>query len=309
MQSIGPGAHHSHRNLTGSPDNSGGLVLPRLLRKPARHVRRLLNGGFRVSRKGLALSALTLAMLTGAAAFVSNGGNDAVMARLAPSLGISIKAFDVSGNREVSEIEIVRLVSTGEANSILEFNVKEARDALKQHPWIADARVSRVYPDRLAIEVSERKPFALWQSEDGLKIIDREGQVLSDYDGRDDALPLLVGRGAESNAAGFVDLMAKYPAIASMAKAYVKVGERRWDIELENGTTIMLPEQNVEREIERLVSLDRDKELLARDIDRIDLRLEDRVVLRVSPEARQAIEEKRQEQLKLLASSSRERNT
>ncbi len=264
---------------------------------------------FRVTRKGFALAALTLAMITGVGAFFSNGGDDAVMARLAPSLGIAIKEFDISGNREVSEIEIARLVASGEANSILEFNVKKARETLKRHPWISDARVSRVYPDRLVIEVTERKPFALWQSEDGLKIIDREGLVLASYDGRDEALPLLVGKGAEINAAGFVDLMAKYPAIASLAKAYVKVGERRWDIELENGTTILLPEQNVDRELARLVSLDRDQELFARDIDRIDLRLEDRLVLRVSPAARKAIEEKRQEQLKLLASSTRERNT
>ena len=309
MQQIGHRARQEARVLSGSPAAVGNPVLPRLLRKPVRQFRRLLNGGFHVTGRGLVLAGTAFAVLAGVSGIVANGGSGQIMARLAPSLGIAIRSFEVSGNREVSEIEIAQLLAPDGDTSILNFNVEEARKALTGNPWIFDARVSRVYPDKLAIEVSERVPFALWQGETGLQLIDREGNVLAAYDGRDNSLPLLVGKGAESGSADFIDIMNKFPGIASRARAYIKVGERRWDVELENGVTIMLPENAVERELARLDVLDREQEILSRDIERIDLRLEDRMVLRLSQASREVIEEKRQEQLKLLASSEKERNT
>jgi cell division protein FtsQ len=206
-------------------------------------------------------------------------------------------------------MEIARIVAPGRVTSILGFNVKDARKALKKHPWIADARVTRVYPDRLAIDINERTAFALWQNQDGLQIIDHDGRVLGAFDGRDHSLPLIVGKGAGDDASDFIATMDRFPSIASNARAYIKVGERRWDIELDNGITIMLPETNAETELARLVILDREQELLARDIRRIDMRLENRMIVKLSSEARQLIEEKRTEQLKLLASSRKERNT
>ncbi len=287
----------------------GGIVLPRLLRKPVRQLRRLANGGFHVTRRGMAWSALAFMLVAGSAAFQVSGGGDVAMARLAPALGIAIREIDVSGNHEVSDAAVGQIVAPGNNISILGYDVAEAREKLLRHPWIKEATVSRVYPDKLNVEIIERTAHALWQSENGLQLINADGLVLEAYDGRDHSMPLVVGRSANLAAKDFIALMDRYPSIASQARAYIMVGERRWDVELANGVTIMLPEKNVENELAALVEADRQHALLSRDIRRVDLRIAERMVIKVSQEAKDLLIEKRKEQVEQLASSIKERNT
>ena len=63
------------------------------------------------------------------------------------------------------------------------------------------------------------------------------------------------------------------------------VAERRWNVVLKNGIDVRLPETGVEQALDTLVELDRDKKILTRDIAAIDLRLPDRVTVRLSDEA------------------------
>jgi cell division protein FtsQ len=70
--------------------------------------------------------------------------------------------------------------------------------------------------------------------------------------------------------------------------ACVLVGERRWNLRLKNGIDVRLPESDIAPALERLVALDRAKNLITRDIVAIDLRLADRVTVRLSDAAAQA---------------------
>jgi cell division protein FtsQ len=70
-------------------------------------------------------------------------------------------------------------------------------------------------------------------------------------------------------------------------RASILVAGRRWNLHLANGIDVRLPETNVEDALDRLVALDRDKRLLSRDITMVDLRLPDRVTVRLSDAAAQ----------------------
>src|SRR5258708_318008 len=65
-------------------------------------------------------------------------------------------------------------------------------------------------------------------------------------------------------------------------------GGRRWSLRLRNGLDVRLPETEVASALERLVALDGDAKLISRDIVLIDLRLKDRVTVRLSPAAAQS---------------------
>ena len=69
------------------------------------------------------------------------------------------------------------------------------------------------------------------------------------------------------------------------------VAERRWNLHLKNGIDVLLPETEPERALTTLVDLDRDKKLLSRDIVAVDLRLADRVTVRLSDAAAAARDE------------------
>lgn len=310
MQPVGPGANsQDYRTEPGNGTQDRGLVLPRFLRKPVRHGLRLLNGGFRISRRGLAGWATAFAFTAGLAGFAGSGDVQRVHAGVASGLGIAIDSYEISGNSEVSDIDIVSLLAPEHGTSILGYDVAAARDALKQNPWIADAQVSKVYPDKLAIRIDERSPFALWQNEHGLFLIDREGNILSEFDGRSGELPLVVGKGAEKEAANMLSALQRLPQLAVQSRALIRVGERRWDIETDDGVTIMLPESGEAAVLARFAEYEAGNELLSRDIERVDLRLRDRLVVRMSEEAGKLVRTGREEQIRLLDQSRKERNT
>jgi cell division protein FtsQ len=100
-------------------------------------------------------------------------------------------------------------------------------------------------------------------------------------------LPLVVGAGAERRAKEFLTLLERYPDIQAQVRASILVGERRWNLRMKNGLDVRLPETDAAAALDRLLALDRDAKLLSRDILAIDLRLADRVTVRLSDGAAQ----------------------
>ncbi len=283
------------------------IVLPRPLRKTARRLRRLLGGGVTVTRRGLFVFAAGFAGVTALSALVHSTGSESFTSRIAPSLGIAVSYYDVLGNREVSEIEVVKLIREQHGEATLFYDVDAARGSLLAHPWIADATVSKVYPNRLKIAITERQPFAVWQNEDGLWLVGRDGGILDQFDGRRSDLPLVVGKGAAPEAAKMISQVRQLGLFGDQIKGFVRVGERRWDIELRDGLVVMLPEENAGAALRHLAKLETDTGLLERDIDRIDMRLADRVVVALGPNAVETVSAQREEQVKEIRSAGKER--
>ena len=173
--------------------------------------------------------------------------------------------------------------------SLLFLDVEQTRERLKSNPWIADATVLKLYPGELQIGIREREAFALWQKDGQVSVIADDGTVLEPYVApRLIELPLVVGRGAETRAKEFLALLDRYPDLRASVRATVLVGERRWNLRLKNGIDVRLPETDIAPALERLVALDKEKTLTTRDIVAIDLRLPDRVTVRLSEAAAQA---------------------
>ncbi len=210
----------------------------------------------------------------------------------ANSLGFRIAAISLSGEKEVSREEILTAAGVTGRASLLFLDADAARTRLLANPWIADAAVLKLDPDRLQITIRERLAFALWQKDGRVSVIAADGTVLEPFvEGRYLGLPLVVGRGAERQAKDFLAIVDRYPDIRSLLQASILVAERRWDLRLSNGINVRLPETDVEAALDRLVELDRDKKLLSRDITAVDLRLPDRVTVRLSDAAAQARDE------------------
>ena len=230
---------------------------------------------------------------------VRGGHGAAVIAELsdwrdaaANAVGFRITSIALAGGKQVTREEILTTAGVTGRSSLLFLDAAAARQRLKANPWIADATVLKLYPGRLHIEVTEREAFALWQKDGHVTVIAGDGTVVEPYVSRRFAsLPLVVGQGAEARAKNFLALVDQYPAVRDQLRASVLVAERRWNLKLKSGIDVRLPESEIERALDLLVQLDRDKKLLSRDILAIDLRLPDRVTVRLSEEAGAAREE------------------
>jgi cell division protein FtsQ len=203
--------------------------------------------------------------------------------------GFRIVSIALTGHRHISREEVLATAGITGTTSLLFLDVEQTRERLKNNPWIADATVLKLYPGELQVGIKEREAFALWQKDGQVAVIAEDGTVLEPYVApRLMRLPLVVGRGAETRAKDFLALLDQYPALRDVVRASVLVGERRWNLRLKNGIDVRLPESDVAPALARLVALDREKNLITRDILAIDLRLPDRVTVRLSDAAAQA---------------------
>lgn len=204
----------------------------------------------------------------------------------ANAAGFRIAAVALGGQKEISREEILAAAGVTGTTSLLFLDAEAARERLKSNPWIAEATILKLYPDRLHISITERHAFALWQLDGKVAVIAADGTVVQSFvDQRFANLPLVVGRGADRKANEFLAIADRYPAIREAARAFVLVGERRWNMRMKSGVDVRLPESDPARAFETLVALDREQKILSRDILAIDLRLPDRVTVRLSEPA------------------------
>ena len=196
--------------------------------------------------------------------------------------GFWVERIEISGHVETAELAILEQLELDGSRSLVTYDVAAARARLASLPWVATATVRKHYPDRLLVAVKERVPFALWQRNHTISLIDRTGKAIAPYeDPRFANLPLVVGRGANAEAEAFLSLLEGFPDIAERLRATVLVAERRWNMVFENGITVKLPETNVGEALEQLAVLDAVDGLLSRDVTIVDLRLSDRVTVRL----------------------------
>jgi len=211
---------------------------------------------------------------------------------LANSAGFRITSVAINGRKQLSQDEVLAIGGVNGRSSLLFLDAALVREKLKANPWISEATVQKLYPGQLRIALVERTAFALWQQDGRLSVISDDGAVLERYvTQRFLKLPLVVGKGAETRAKDFLALLARYPQVNSVTKAVAFVGERRWNLYLNNGLDIRLPENDVGNALSTLSNLDKDEHLFAKDIVAIDLRLPDRLVVQLSEDAAKAREE------------------
>lgn len=280
-------AHRTGR--AGGATPAGGFVLPRWLRPHVRMAVRLFSGDVEAPRSATPLligGFLAASVLAGT---IQGGHMPAVTQYVAARTGFAISEVAISGNDSTSEIDVVGALALDGWTALLGFSPEEARERIVKLPWVESATVRKIYPATIEVNLTERKAFALWQDKDGIQVIERDGKVIAPYEGgRFAALPLVVGEGAASRAELFIAGMARFPGIASRVKGYVRVGDRRWDLKLDNGVTVKLPEKGELAAIQRLEALQVTDGILDRDVVAIDMRLDDRIAVQLAEGAAKA---------------------
>lgn len=198
--------------------------------------------------------------------------------------GLRLANVHVIGRERTQPQEILEAVALKQGEPILDFDPHAARGRLEALPWVREATVERRLPDLIYVTLSERRAMALWQLDGKLSVVDQEGQVIPVARPEDFAgLPLIVGPGAAEAAEGLFVLLATEPELARQVTAAVRVGGRRWNLRMEPGIDVRLPEEGAVEAWQMLGRLDREQGLLSRDLVVIDLRQPDRLLVRPSP--------------------------
>lgn len=246
-------------------------------------------------RRGLAKPAALALLGTGALAAVGVGlyladpaGRMQALienaATLGDTAGLEVREVVVEGRVNTPRELIRAALGVERGDPILGFSPGEARERLMTIAWVENADVERHLPGTILVRLTERTPFAIWQTQGRFSIIDRQGKVVtSETLDAFGPLPLVVGVGAERHGAALYDLLLAHRPILERTQAMVRIGERRWNLKLHSGTDVLLPEGQEAPALNRLAELHARNALLDRPLLAIDMRLPDRMVLRQPP--------------------------
>ena len=199
--------------------------------------------------------------------------------------GLRVTDVVIQGRANTPEPLLRAAIGVNKGDPILGFSVEMARQRIESLSWVDQATVERRLPGTVVVYLKERRPFAIWQNQGRFVLIDRNGQLVANQNVAEFRhLPLVVGAGAPAAAATLIDALTDRPELQKRVVAAVRVGERRWNLRLNNGADVMLPEGHEVEALQRLMELQQQHALLDRPLIAIDMRLGDRLVLRPRPE-------------------------
>jgi cell division protein FtsQ len=254
-----------------------------------------------VSGRSLALALTGLVLFCGAAiagaAWLGSSLFDAreAFARTADAsaaqAGFTVAHINVAAMPHASPLsparmqEISAVVVPEGRHSILSLDPEDVKARVESLDWVASARVRRLWPSTMQIEVARRQAYARWQENGEVAVIDANGERLLAERAADHAeLPLVVGEGAGPAAEPLLIALESLPQVRSHLKALVRVGDRRWNVQLISGTTVALPEEGATQALAQLETLQARYRLLDRPLAAIDMRAPGRLAVRVQPE-------------------------
>ena len=198
------------------------------------------------------------------------------------SSGLALKDVIVTGHRHSDHNEILNALDAAQGDLVFDVYPELSRQRIEDLGWIRSATVRRQLPGTILIRVVERRPFALWQRDGKVSLIDREGQVISSKVLAEfNALPVIVGEDAPQHIGALVSVLSRHPMLLAELDAATRVSGRRWDITLISGLEIKLPGQGLAEACDLLAKLVIEHQLFKRDVIAIDLRVKDRLVIRL----------------------------
>ena len=210
--------------------------------------------------------------LAAAAVDLAEKGRGLVAERFA-GLGFRLSEVHLQGASPASQQEILRAAAITPGVPILGLDLNAIRARVERVAWVDHARVIRLLPDTLVIAVQERPLLAVWQHQGRLDVVAADGRVDLTVDPRHfAALPRIIGVGANTEAAKLLPELSKRPRLMVRLRAIRRVDQRRWDLLLKDGGTVLLPASEEVAALDRLDRLDRASRILDLGLSRIDLR-------------------------------------
>lgn len=196
------------------------------------------------------------------------------------AMGFRLEQVHVQGATPAGQRAILDELRLQRGQPFVFMNLDTVREQVEGVGWVSHARVVRLLPNTLVIEVAERRPTAVWQSGGVVRVVDGQGTVIPGADpGRFADLPLVVGEGAEAASSDLIPLIDRWPRLRDRLDAAVWVDGRRWNLLLRDGGVIQLPADGVDAALVQLEAMDQSERLLDLGFARVDMRVAESVAV------------------------------
>lgn len=198
-----------------------------------------------------------------------------------------VNAMTITGADQATMTQVVGLLPSDYPVSSFDLDLENTRREIEALDAVKSATVRVVAAGTLEVRLVPRVPAALWRDGATLRLIDASGVVSGAVSSRSDRpdLPLIAGDGAEQHIQEALALYAGAGPLRPRVRGVVRMGERRWDIVLDRGQRILLPDAGAVAALDRVVALDAAQDMLERDVVVVDMRNANRPTVRMNEEA------------------------
>ena len=194
-----------------------------------------------------------------------------------------IKVASIDGSSDELANEIREILPLDFPVSYFDLDIKYLHKVVNEIPAVASAAIKISAGGVMQINVAEKTPAFIWRKDNVMSVIDETGSFIRIANSRVDypKLPLVVGEAADLAVSEISSLMQANEYFEDHVRAFLRVGERRWDLILENNVRIMLPQKEFLAAFDRLMLMNDAASLLSGRLSNIDMRLMVRPTVRV----------------------------
>ncbi len=202
------------------------------------------------------------------------------------SFGFEIQNVMVEGRVHTDRDLLLSLVNVHKGDALFGVDLEKTKEQIETISWVKTLSIKRQLPDTLHLQLEERVPMALWQQDRKVSVIDQEGFVLTHKNlGRFKDFIIFTGKKAPQYAGGFLKLLAAEPGLFNKVEAAQYVSGRRWNLKLDNGLLVQLPEDQVALALSQLAEHQEKDALLDKDIKSVDVRMFPSIIVQTHPGA------------------------
>ncbi len=203
----------------------------------------------------------------------------------------AVKKIEVAFQRDFVGRDIKALLDSSKFGNLLLLDIKALQDRIESHRWIKEARLRKVFPSSLKVELTEREPAALLSTKTGFLVIDNEGVGLMNLPAREGTgLPLLLDKEF---------FQSRYPqkiALAWRCLSDLTPGQRQeleaLDLSENHSVCVLLQglttrfilgEESFSERLSSILPLLKELEIQNGPLEYVDLRFDDRIIFKPLP--------------------------
>ncbi len=180
----------------------------------------------------------------------------------------------------IDKRRVVQLMNLQNNVSVYELDMDIMVEHIQTIPEIEYVSIARHPNGNLTIRIRERATVAFWKSDNKYYPLDEMGRLIDrPISERPENLPLFIGA-QPTDVSKIIKTINNHAILMDRVASIELVEDRRWNINLSSGTTIMLPETDIDTVLKNLAKYQQRALLLDREIERIDLRDKNRILVR-----------------------------
>jgi len=198
--------------------------------------------------------------------------------------GFTINNIQILGIKNITKETIIKIVNNEKQSNILNVNLLNIYNNLKNNDWVEELYIERVLPNTIKISIKEKEAIGIWQYEMSNKLITKDGEIIStaNINKFKIDLPIIHGNHANKNANSILKILETNKVLTKNIWSLDYINNRRWNLHFKQGIIVLLPSEGVLRAWNEIIKLQKNYDVLNLGLTELDLRNPNKIFGKIS---------------------------